>query len=106
MVQRAVRGLQDEEAQAQPPGHGMAEASGSPIADRSTSPGRTTMSLFSTTQLQCPKCQQMTSREGVGSLNADRRPDLRQQILDGTFQIVECSHCGHTFRLEPDFNYV
>jgi hypothetical protein len=64
------------------------------------------MSLFSTTQLKCPKCGEVTATEEVGSLNADRRPDLRQQILDNTFQTVTCSHCGHAFRLEPDFNYM
>ncbi|WP_077036757.1 CpXC domain-containing protein [Pelomonas sp. KK5] len=64
------------------------------------------MSLFSTTQVSCPHCGETTSIEEVGSLNADRRPDLRQQILDDTFQTAACSHCGESFRLEPDFNYM
>lgn len=64
------------------------------------------MSLFSTTTLKCPHCGQANTLEEVGSLNADRRPDLRQQILDGSFQAADCSHCGKRFRLEPDFNYM
>lgn len=64
------------------------------------------MSLFSTTQLTCPKCEKLTSMEEVGSLNADRRPDLRQEILDNSLQSGQCSYCGHAFRLEPDFNYM
>lgn len=64
------------------------------------------MSLFSTTQMKCPKCGESTSAEEVGSVNADRRPDLRDAILAGTFQTIKCSHCDHRFRLEPDFNYM
>lgn len=44
--------------------------------------------------------------QGVGSLNADRRPDLRQAIIDNTFQEVTCEHCGQSFRLEPEFTHM
>lgn len=64
------------------------------------------MSLFSTTQLVCPKCKKETRFEEVGSINADRRPDLRQGILDGTLQNNVCSECSETFVLEPDLNYM
>ncbi len=64
------------------------------------------MSLFSTTQLTCPKCNQEISFEEVGSINADRRPDLREGILDGTLQNHVCSNCAETFVLEPDLNYM
>jgi hypothetical protein len=39
----------------------------------------------------------------VHSLNADRRPDLRQAIVDGSFQRMQCPHCGAGFRLDCDF---
>lgn len=64
------------------------------------------MSLFSTTQITCPKCEQETSFEEVGSINADRRPDLRQGILDGTLENNTCSQCNESFVLEPDLNYM
>lgn len=44
--------------------------------------------------------------EAVGSVNADRRPDLRDAILANTFQEVTCEHCAEKFRLEPEFNYL
>ena len=64
------------------------------------------MSLSSTTELQCPNCGETTSMEEFGSLNADRRPDLRDEILDDTFQTGRCSHCDQVFRLPPNFNYM
>jgi hypothetical protein len=42
----------------------------------------------------------------VGSLNADRRPDLRDAIIDDTFQITKCPSCGEDFRLAPVFTYL
>lgn len=64
------------------------------------------MSLFSQMNVQCPNCNATQNIAGVGSVNADRRPDLRAAILDDTFQIVTCDACGHAFRLEPLFNYL
>lgn len=62
------------------------------------------MSLFKTTTLDCPACGTALSFQTVYSVNADRRPDLRQAILDGTFQRMDCPQCGARFRLDPDFN--
>jgi len=39
----------------------------------------------------------------VHSLNADRRPDLREAILGSRFQRTSCPHCGAGFRLDCDF---
>ncbi len=64
------------------------------------------MSLFVPMNLTCPACAEVFTYEAVGSVNADRRPDLRAEILDGQFQTVRCSDCAHEFRLEPDFNYL
>lgn len=64
------------------------------------------MSLFVEMNLTCPECAEVFSFDAVGSVNADRRPDLRQEILDDVFQIATCSACAHEFRLEPDFNYL
>jgi len=64
------------------------------------------MSLFKSMNVTCPACEKMISVDAVGSVNADRRADLRDAILDNTFQNVACSECGEMFRLEPDFNYL
>ena len=61
------------------------------------------MSLFKTTALDCPACARPLSFETVHSVNADRRPDLRAAILDGSFQRMKCPHCGASFRLDCDF---
>ena len=64
------------------------------------------MSLFVPMNLTCPECTEVFTSEAVGSVNADRRADLRDDILAGRFQIMRCSACAHEFRLEPDFNYL
>ncbi|WP_254054740.1 CpXC domain-containing protein [Pseudophaeobacter sp. EL27] len=64
------------------------------------------MSLFVPMNLTCPECAEVFTSEAVGSVNADRRADLRDEILAGRFQIMRCSACAHEFRLEPDFNYL
>lgn len=64
------------------------------------------MSLFHPVNLVCPSCQALITMEAVGSVNADRRPDLRQTILDNRFQDVTCQACNETFRLQPEFNYL
>jgi hypothetical protein len=62
------------------------------------------MSLFKTTMLKCPSCGKEVAFEAVHSVNADRRPDLRQEILAETFQQKPCPQCGTAFRLDPEFN--
>lgn len=64
------------------------------------------MSLFSPTELTCPHCNQTFRFELCASVNADRRPDLRQAILDGSFQQATCPHCQGHFRMEPQLNYL
>ncbi|KHA50859.1 CpXC domain-containing protein [Sulfitobacter geojensis] len=64
------------------------------------------MSLFETTSIQCPVCDTITNFQAAGSVNADRRPDLREAILDNTFQNVTCPSCNEAMRLEPVVNYL
>ena len=64
------------------------------------------MSLFRTEKIKCPACEQALEYGVVYSVNADRRPDLRDAILDNTFQRTTCSKCGETFRLEPRVTYL
>jgi len=64
------------------------------------------MSLFRDTEIVCPVCATKIDFKLVDSVNADRRPDLRQAILDGTFQLLDCPSCKSAFRLDPEFNYL
>ncbi|MGH7043857.1 MAG: CpXC domain-containing protein [Acetobacteraceae bacterium] len=64
------------------------------------------MSLFNHANVTCPHCDAQFDVEVVASVNADRRPDLRQQILDGAFQAETCGTCGTVFRLPPSFSYI
>jgi hypothetical protein len=64
------------------------------------------MSLFHPVNLVCPACKEAITMQAVGSVNADRRPDFRDDILQDRFQDVTCSACGESFRLQPQFNYL
>lgn len=64
------------------------------------------MSLFRPANLVCPNCEALIAMQAVGSVNADRRPDFRDAILDDDFQDVTCGSCGKSFRMQPQFNYL
>jgi hypothetical protein len=64
------------------------------------------MSLFKNVTLKCPACGEQVKFEAVSSVNADRRPDLRKAILEGTFQQKPCPQCDVPFRLDPLFTYM
>ena len=64
------------------------------------------MSLFRPMSVQCPDCDTLVTMQAVGSVNADRRPDLRADIMENRFQDVACDKCGAEFRLEPEMNYL
>lgn len=64
------------------------------------------MSLFTSIHVDCPSCDHTNTMDAVGSVNADRRPDLRDDIVADIFQIISCESCEETFRLQPEFNYL
>lgn len=64
------------------------------------------MSLFNQSNLTCLKCQHVYAMDVVASINADRRPDLRDEILDNKFQDTTCPACGNSTRMEPMFSYM
>jgi hypothetical protein len=64
------------------------------------------MSRFSVVTVPCPSCGSPVEFNAVFSLNADRRPDLRDAVLDGSFQRQPCPQCHEEFRLDPEFTYV
>ena len=61
------------------------------------------MSIFDSLSAVCPECGTEQAVKVVASINADRRPDLREQIIKRTFQERTCPSCGFTFRLPPRF---
>jgi len=64
------------------------------------------MSIFRSDELACPACDTPIELELVYSVSADRRPDLRIAILDGSFQRKVCPACATAFRPEPEFTYI
>ena len=64
------------------------------------------MSIFKPVRLACPSCGAGVDFQAVSSVNADRAPHLRQQIVDETFQREACAACGTTFRLSPKFSLI
>lgn len=64
------------------------------------------MSLFQPLNMACPVCGKLVTVDAVGSVNADRRPDLRDDILANAFQDMTCPSCKGSFRLQPNFNYL
>lgn len=64
------------------------------------------MSIFSDHMIDCPGCGTPVACELVQSVNVDRRPDLREEILGGRFQVQTCPSCQTSFRVEPEFVYL
>ena len=64
------------------------------------------MSIFRTVKLECPSCATPIAFDLVISVSADRRPDLRDAILDGSFQRMLCPICGTPVRADPEFTYM
>jgi hypothetical protein len=64
------------------------------------------VSIFENQSLACPACGAPLVFPVAHSLLADRRPDLRAAVLDGSFQAERCEECGASFRREPELNYV
>lgn len=64
------------------------------------------MSIFQSEVLTCPACGAEVGFDALFSISADRRPDLRDAILDDTLQRGGCETCGESFRLDPELTYL
>lgn len=64
------------------------------------------MSLFNSATLTCGSCGAEVEVSWAASVNADRRPDLKQAIIDGSFQSHDCGECGAKIRLPPHLSFL
>jgi hypothetical protein len=64
------------------------------------------MSVIRNETVSCPSCKAVLDIDVLESINADRRPDLRQAIVEGRLQVENCSACNAQFLVEPSFNYI
>lgn len=64
------------------------------------------MSLFELQEVTCPACDARQSVEIAFSLNASRRPDLREAVIDRSYQRFTCEQCASEFRAEPHLVYL
>ena len=64
------------------------------------------MSLIEPQNIPCPSCGETVRFPVAYSVNADRRPDLRDSVLSGDFQRQRCPNCQTNFRLDPELNYL
>ena len=64
------------------------------------------MSIYTTETYACPNCGTIYEYNHFASINADRRPDLREEIISGTLELITCEPCELDIRPEPSFNYL
>lgn len=64
------------------------------------------MSLFVETTATCGQCGATAPAKLVASVNGDRRADLRDEILEGTFQAQHCPACETLMRLPSHLSYL
>ncbi|HVY14437.1 MAG TPA: CpXC domain-containing protein [Rhodopila sp.] len=64
------------------------------------------MSLLLDAKAICQGCGTAMPSRLAASVNADRRPDLREGILAGAFQSETCSGCGAELRLPLHLSYI
>lgn len=64
------------------------------------------MSVFTTREFTCPDCGATLEYDNYDSINADRRPDLREEIISRSLSLVHCEACDKEFRPEPSLNYL
>jgi hypothetical protein len=64
------------------------------------------MSMFFTASATCPACEAEATLEYPSSVNADRRPDLREAILNHSLYMSRCPGCARPLAFEPHMTYL
>ena len=63
------------------------------------------MSWFEHDELPCPSCGARFLGATAETINVTRMPEMRDRILDGTFNRVVCPHCKTTAHVDRAFLY-
>lgn len=53
----------------------------------------------------CPQCQHEQDVRLSDKLDANARPDLKERLLDNTFNRIDCEDCGFSFRADMPVLY-
>lgn len=61
--------------------------------------------MYHPARVACPGCAAELRVNVYDSVNGDRRPDLRQAILEDRFMRLRCGECGEELRLPPELVY-
>jgi hypothetical protein len=64
------------------------------------------MSFIIPASSTCPTCGAQARVAFPASINADRRPDLRAAILDGSCATQHCRTCGESLTFQPQLTYL
>ncbi len=64
------------------------------------------MSLTQAATLTCPMCLESIEVDLWDSINADRRPDLREQVLQRSLHRFTCECCDSEIRVPPSLVYL
>src|ERR1051326_2096279 len=64
------------------------------------------MSLLLDAKAICRTCGTAVPSRLAASVNADRRPDLRDEIINGGFQSEVCPGCGENLRFPLHLSYI
>lgn len=64
------------------------------------------MSIFEREAVTCPSCGHSAVLKVAHSVNAERSPHLREQVLEGTLHRPTCERCGARFELDRPFSYM
>lgn len=64
------------------------------------------MSIFEQRTLTCPHCGTQAEHTVAVSVNGGRSPQYRQQILEGSFQVMTCATCGEKADADGPFIYI
>lgn len=55
--------------------------------------------------IRCPQCQHEQDVRLSDKLDANARPDLKERLMDNTFNRIECEDCGFSFRADMPVLY-
>jgi len=56
-------------------------------------------------QAQCPNCQQPIAVEVIQVVDVGKNPQLKQKLLSGSMNIIQCPHCGFQGQLPTPLVY-